>query len=99
MKRKHSASRMMLLWMILERSLMGYVKLILEALGIFAVSIFVLVAVKIFTSPRNVATGIGVLRGDGLLLFIVGLFYVAFGLFLRSPLPERLLRRLSGVPN
>ncbi|PYX12816.1 MAG: hypothetical protein DMG85_01285 [Acidobacteria bacterium] len=79
---------------------MGYVKVILEAFGIFAVSIFVLVAINMLTTPTNVrATGVAALQGHGLLLLIVGLFYVAFGIFLWSPLPERLLRSLSGVPN
>ena len=75
---------------------MGYVKVILEAFGIFAVSIFVLVAINMLTTPTK---GVAALQGHGLLLLIVGLFYVAFGIFLWSPLPERLLRSLSGVPN
>jgi hypothetical protein len=76
---------------------MGYVKLVLEAFGIFAVSIFVLLVVKMLTSDRNVATG--VLPRDSLLLFVVGLFYIAFGIFLLSPAFEWALRHWYGRLN
>ena len=78
---------------------MGYVRLVLEAFGIFAVSIFVLLVVKMLTSSRSVATGVAALPGVGLLLLVVGLFYVVFGVFLRSPAPEWLFRHWSGHLN
>lgn len=76
---------------------MGYIRLVLEAFGIFVVSIFVLFVVNMLTSPRNVATGVAVLHEHGLVLLTVGLFYVAFGIFLWSPSSEWVLRRLLGV--
>ena len=78
---------------------MGYVRLVLEAFGIFAVSIFVLVVITMLTSDRNVATGGAAAKGYGLLLVVVGIFYVAFGAFLRSPAYEWVLRRWSGHLN
>jgi hypothetical protein len=78
---------------------MGYVKLVLEAFGIFAASIFVLLVVKMLTGDRNVATGMVFAKVYGLLLVVVGIFYVAFGVFLQTPLPERLLRHWSGHLN
>jgi hypothetical protein len=78
---------------------MGYVRLVLEAFGIFAVSIFVLLVLQMLTSDRNVATGITFAKRDGLLLGVVGLFYITFGIFLCSPALEWLLRRWTGRLN
>jgi len=78
---------------------MGYVKLVLEAFAIFAASLFVLLVLKMLTSDRNVATGVGALSRNGLLLLWVGLFYVAFGIFLHSPAYQWTLRHWYGHLN
>jgi uncharacterized membrane protein len=55
---------------------------VFQALAIFAVSIVVLTALHVFTSPRHVAYGVGWLNMQGPVLVYVGLLYVAFGAFL-----------------
>ena len=61
---------------------MGAIKTLLEAFGIFAVSILILLVYDVLTRPRHVATGVADLNMKGPLLIYVGLFYAAFGVFL-----------------
>jgi hypothetical protein len=72
---------------------MWVIKMVFQAFGIFSVSIFVLLLLKMLTSDRNVATGMGVAKGYGVLLIGVGLWYVAFGMFMVSPAYEWVLRQ------
>ena len=80
---------------------MWIIKTLLQAFGIFAVSIVILTVIEVANRPRHVATGLAALKSHGVLLMGVGLWYVAFAVFLLSPAPEQLfkqvLRRWFGV--
>ena len=73
---------------------MWVIKMVLQAVAIFAVSIVILTLSTISTTR---ATGTAAAKGQGLLLVVVGVFYVAFGAFLRSPAYEWVLRRWLNV--
>ena len=72
---------------------MWVIKMVLQAFALFAVPLVILTLYNMSTTKAK-ATGIAVLQAYGPFFVVTGLFYVAFGLFLWSPLPERLLRHL-----
>jgi hypothetical protein len=73
---------------------MWVVKLAVQSFTLFAAPIALLTLFNMLTMGKNRAVGMGVIRAYGPFFTLVGLFYVAFGLFLWSPLPEMLFRHL-----
>lgn len=59
---------------------MGFLRMFVEAVGIFAVSIIALFVVYMITEKR--ATGIGVAHWKGYVLMSVGVLYLVFGAIL-----------------
>ena len=72
---------------------MWIIKMVLQAFALFAVPLVILTLFNISVSKAR-ATGIDVFRAQGPFFILVGLFYVAFGLFLWSPLPKQLFMHL-----
>jgi uncharacterized membrane protein YqjE len=60
---------------------METIKTVFEAFGIFAISVLVMWVLWMVTH-RHVATGVGWVNYQGPLFVMVGLWYVAFGVFL-----------------
>ena len=58
-------------------------KLIVRAVVIFVVSLVILIAFRLLTGSATRATGIGVLKLDGIVLVYVGALYLLIGLILR----------------
>ena len=74
---------------------MWTIKMVFRAFVIFAVPVVILALYGMFSGlNRSKATGLGVIQAQGPFFIVVGLFYVAFGVFLWSPLPEMLFRYL-----
>ena len=72
---------------------MWVIKTVLQAFAFFAVPLLILTMYNSITS-RAKAIGIVVIQAYGPFFILVGLFYVAFGIFLWSPLPVRLFKLL-----
>jgi hypothetical protein len=72
---------------------MWVIKMVLQAFALFAVPLLILTLFNSITSKAH-ATGIDVIRAYGPFFVLTGLFYVAFGVFLWSPLPKQLLMHL-----
>jgi hypothetical protein len=81
---------------------MWVIKIVLKAFAFFIVPVVILTFYDNFEGIRNSrATSVEVLRVYGPFYVVVGLFYVAFGIFLWSPLPVRLFKLLlsrGGIP-
>ena len=60
---------------------MDTIKLVFEAVGIFAVSMLLLLVLYILTH-RHVATGVGWVNYQGPVFILVGCFYAALGVFM-----------------
>jgi hypothetical protein len=61
--------------------------IVAKSVGIFLASLLVIYLVMMFTGGQQRATGLGYLRAQSSMLFIVGLLYLTLGIFLReSPL-------------
>ena len=74
---------------------MWVIKMMLQAFGVFAVPVVILMVYFNMSLPKNVkAVGLGVYQSYGPFFVLTGLFYVALGVFLWSPLPVMLLRHL-----
>jgi hypothetical protein len=73
---------------------MWVIKMVLQSFALFALPIVILTLFNMLTMGKNRAVGMGVIRAYGPFFTLVGLFYVAFGLFLWSPLPATLFRHL-----
>ena len=72
---------------------MWLIKMVLQAFALFAVPVVILTLARIGINNSK-ATGIAVFQAYGPFFALTGLFYVALGVFLWSPLPERLMRHL-----
>jgi hypothetical protein len=73
---------------------MGIIKMVLEAFGIFAVTVFTVVMVEIKLKGPDFATGaLPFFRVSAPLFVVIGVLFLAFGIFLWSPAPFWLLRR------
>lgn len=74
---------------------MWIIKMVLQAFMLFAVPVVILTLyVGTVGINNSKATSIDVFRAYGPFLVVTGLFYVAFGVFLWSPLPKQLLMGL-----
>lgn len=74
---------------------MWIIKMVLQAFVLFAVPVVILTLyVGTVGINNSKATGIAVFQAYGPFLVVTGLWYVAFGVFLWSPLPNRLLLHL-----
>lgn len=73
---------------------MWMIKMVLQAFALFIVPVLALTFYNTITSNSK-ATGLAAVQAYyGPFFALVGLFYVAFGVFLWSPLPGRLLMGL-----
>jgi hypothetical protein len=60
---------------------------VVKSVGIMVVTLLVIVLVMMFTGDRYKATGLVVLRDQSTMFLILGVLYLALGVFLRtSPL-------------
>jgi hypothetical protein len=74
---------------------MWIIKMVLQAFVLFAVPVVILTLYIARTDlNHSKATGIEAFQVYGPFLVVTGLFYVAFGVFLWSPLPKQLLLHL-----
>jgi len=75
---------------------MWVIKIVVNAFALFIIPTLILTLYSALHSSINgsKATGLGVVKGYGPFFALTGLFYVALGVFLWSPLPEMLMRHL-----
>lgn len=74
---------------------MWIIKMVLQAFALFAVPVVIMTLYISRTGANNSkATDIALFQVYGPFFVLTGLFYVAFGVFLWSPLPKQLLMHL-----
>ncbi len=70
--------------------------MVLQAFVLFAVPVVILTLyIGTVAINNSKATSIEVFRAYGPFLVVTGLFYIAFGVFLWSPLPKQLFLHLA----
>lgn len=72
---------------------MWVINLVFRAFALFVVPVVILTVYFNMRLPNHVkAVGLAVIQAYGPFFVLTGLFYVAFGAFLWSPLPQMLFR-------